>query len=483
MADAALLGPDDTVFEFVPDAKNDAAGNVLLRLVVNPQSQSELSLGRSPENPIVVDNPTISGHHADLVFRYVTLPPSKQIPGMAAAVGMARIPVCYIRDFSRNGIFVQGVPVGRGYERALADGDAVYLARNNQCRLLYRLRITYASALRCVVTQDAAFSLPCGGFSEAGFEAALSQAEISATAAARAGAHASSTGSAAAGAGSAASASGGGSSGGGLPARPAPIVREADVHADYDFDESSNASPDFLGDGGFSMVFKARNRATGELVAIKRVDVTTTEESAAQTNATVDPLEVEVAILRRLNHPHIVRLFEVIRPPPPAPPASTTGASATGAAGGRGGKHGAPAAAAAPRKYMYIVTELVTGGELFYRVADGATPEPRAKGLFRQLCKAVAYLRELRQPGRQAGTPAAPTLGPRQRCVAAGVACCGFAGLRGVQRIAAALHASTVLPAPPLARRGGSTRAVVCSFSYLCALRNQQPLPPQAIPL
>jgi serine/threonine protein kinase len=183
-------------------------------------------------------------------------------------------------------------------------------------------------------------------------------------------------------------------------------VREADVHADYDFDESSNASPDFLGDGGFSMVFKARNRATGELVAIKRVDVTTTEESAAQTNATVDPLEVEVAILRRLNHPHIVRLFEVIRPPPPpAPPALTTGAaaaSATGAAGGRGGKQGsAPAAAPAPRKYMYIVTELVTGGELFYRVADGATPEPRAKGLFRQLCKAVAYLREL-ETGRQA---------------------------------------------------------------------------------
>lgn len=43
---------------------------------------------------------------------------------------------------------------------------------------------------------------------------------------------------------------------------------------------------------------------------------------------------------------------------------------------------------------MYIVTELVTGGELFYRVADKPTPEPRARGLFRQLCRAVAYLHE-----------------------------------------------------------------------------------------
>lgn len=159
------------------------------------------------------------------------------------------------------------------------------------------------------------------------------------------------------------------------------------------------------GDGGFSMVYKAVRRSTRELVAIKRVDLLTTAESALSSNASLNPLEVEVAILSRLRHPNIVRLHEVIRPPPPAPPAAAAaaedpapargpGAGSTGARGGRRAATPPPPVDPPGPRYMYIITELVTGGELFYRVADGATPEPRARGLFRQLCRAVAYLHE-----------------------------------------------------------------------------------------
>ena len=306
-----------TVFEFVPDALNEAAGNFCLKLVLPPGDCPRVSIGRArtAETQIVIPHPTISQRHAELEF----------VP--AAAGGSGGEAQLLLHDHSRNGIVVNGGAVGKGASRRLVAGDVIALSRSN---LLYTLRVSAPAA---------------------------------------------------------------------PPPPPAPassVVRVADVHERYEFVEpgedveACKRSPDFLGDGGFSVVFKARDRETGNQVAIKRVDVRQTYQTMAGQRAAgappgPDPLEVEVALLHRLSYKHIVRLHEVIRPLAAAPPK-------TAAAGGTGGARWPHPAD--PPPYLYIVTELVTGGELFYRVADGPTPEVRAKGLFRQLCKAVAYLRE-----------------------------------------------------------------------------------------
>ncbi|RYG41923.1 hypothetical protein EON68_02500, partial [archaeon] len=137
----------------------------------------------------------------------------------------------------------------------------------------------------------------------------------------------------------------------------APVVRVGRVEEKYSF----NPERDEVGDGAYSVVFKARRRDTGAQVAIKRVDIARTRSGASASKTVVDPLEAEVRILASLNNPLIVKLFEVIRDP--------------------------------EGRYMYIVQELVTGGELFHKVAGkGKLTEAQARGLFQQLFVGVAYL-------------------------------------------------------------------------------------------
>ena len=61
-----------------------------------------------------------------------------------------------------------------------------------------------------------------------------------------------------------------------------------------------------IGQGSFSQVYKGEHKKTGEIVAIKKINITFTK------NLTRDHIEREINIMKTLNHPHIVKLYENI---------------------------------------------------------------------------------------------------------------------------------------------------------------------------
>ncbi|XBI16585.1 putative CBL-interacting protein kinase 13 [Aegilops tauschii subsp. strangulata] len=107
-----------------------------------------------------------------------------------------------------------------------------------------------------------------------------------------------------------------------------------------------------LGQGNFAKVYQARNVATGEEVAIKVIE----KEKVFKSGLTAH-IKREIAALRRVRHPHIVQLYEVM----------------------------------ATKLRIYFVMEYVRGGELFAKVAKGPLPEGEARRYFQQLVSAVAF--------------------------------------------------------------------------------------------
>jgi serine/threonine protein kinase len=107
-----------------------------------------------------------------------------------------------------------------------------------------------------------------------------------------------------------------------------------------------------LGHGTFAKVYHARHGDTGESVAIKVLD-----KEKALRHGLVPHIKREIAILRRVRHPNIVRLYEVM----------------------------------ATKSKIYFVMELVRGGELFARVAKGRLKEDTARRYFQQLISAVGF--------------------------------------------------------------------------------------------
>ena len=61
-----------------------------------------------------------------------------------------------------------------------------------------------------------------------------------------------------------------------------------------------------IGEGTYGLVYKARNKYTNDLVALKKIRLESAEEGTPSTAVR------EISILKQLNHPNIVRLYEVI---------------------------------------------------------------------------------------------------------------------------------------------------------------------------
>ncbi|XP_005161429.1 serine/threonine-protein kinase MARK2 isoform X10 [Danio rerio] len=107
-----------------------------------------------------------------------------------------------------------------------------------------------------------------------------------------------------------------------------------------------------IGKGNFAKVKLAKHILTGKEVAVKIIDKTQLNSSSLQ------KLFREVRIMKLLNHPNIVKLFEVIE----------------------------------TEKTLYLVMEYASGGEVFdYLVAHGRMKEKEARAKFRQIVSAVQY--------------------------------------------------------------------------------------------
>lgn len=107
-----------------------------------------------------------------------------------------------------------------------------------------------------------------------------------------------------------------------------------------------------LGCGAFAKVYHARNVNTGQSVAIKAVSKRKVVKGGLTSH-----VKREIAIMRRLRHPNIVKLYEVL----------------------------------ATKTKIYFVIEFAKGGELFAKVAKGRFSEDLSRRYFQQLISAVGY--------------------------------------------------------------------------------------------
>ncbi|XP_033210987.1 serine/threonine-protein kinase SIK3-like isoform X3 [Belonocnema kinseyi] len=112
-----------------------------------------------------------------------------------------------------------------------------------------------------------------------------------------------------------------------------------------------------IGKGNFAVVKMATHVVTKSKVAIKIIDKTKlNEENLAK-------IFREVHIMKKLRHPHIIRLYQVME----------------------------------TEKMIYLVTEYAPGGEIFdHLVRNGRMVEPEARRVFRQIVYAVRYLHQKR---------------------------------------------------------------------------------------
>ncbi|KAL3669328.1 hypothetical protein V7S43_005705 [Phytophthora oleae] len=111
-----------------------------------------------------------------------------------------------------------------------------------------------------------------------------------------------------------------------------------------------------LGRGRFSKVCEATHKHTGVKSAVKIIDKSKLQPTEKEL------LRTEIAILKLVRHPNIIRLYDVYE----------------------------------DRQYIFIVTELVSGGELFNRIVGRARyTEAEARVVMRPLLESVSYLHRL----------------------------------------------------------------------------------------
>ncbi|XP_072962191.1 CBL-interacting protein kinase 9-like isoform X1 [Typha angustifolia] len=108
-----------------------------------------------------------------------------------------------------------------------------------------------------------------------------------------------------------------------------------------------------LGEGSFAKVKFARNTKTGDRVAIKILD-----KNHVLRHKMVEQIKMEISTMKLIKHPNVVQIHEVM----------------------------------ASKTKIYIVLELVGGGELFDKiVSSGRLKEDEARRYFQQLINAVDY--------------------------------------------------------------------------------------------
>lgn len=107
-----------------------------------------------------------------------------------------------------------------------------------------------------------------------------------------------------------------------------------------------------LGCGAFAKVYHARDVRNGQSVAIKVIN-----KKKITSNIMMNNIKREISIMRRLRHPNIVRLYEML----------------------------------ATKTKIYFVMEYVKGGELFGKVTKGRLSESLCRKYFQQLISALSY--------------------------------------------------------------------------------------------
>lgn len=125
-------------------------------------------------------------------------------------------------------------------------------------------------------------------------------------------------------------------------------LKDSDIRRKYEF-------KDTLGTGAFSEVVLAESKLErGKYNAVKCIN-------RRGLRGKEEALDNEISVLRRLNHSNIVRLVDVFE----------------------------------DKTHVYLVMELVTGGELFDRIVEkGSYTERDASHLIRQILEAVDYMHE-----------------------------------------------------------------------------------------
>ena len=105
-----------------------------------------------------------------------------------------------------------------------------------------------------------------------------------------------------------------------------------------------------IGEGAYGKIYKVKNKQSGDIRAMKQITKTKITD--------MGKFQTEIKILSMLDHPNIVRLFEVIE----------------------------------DDKYYNLLEELCTGGELLTRAKNNQLKEKDIARIFNQIMSGVAYI-------------------------------------------------------------------------------------------
>ena len=112
-----------------------------------------------------------------------------------------------------------------------------------------------------------------------------------------------------------------------------------------------------LGEGSYGKIYKAKNKISGDIRAMKQIDKSKITDMLTFKN--------EIEILSRMDHPNIIKLFEVFE----------------------------------DNKYFYLINDLCTGGELLDRIVkrryENPFTEKEAAIIFKQLVSAISYCHDM----------------------------------------------------------------------------------------